>query len=360
MSKLLDKEFFKQRAKTLAEMTNVVSPDSYLIERFFLDGTFTSTKIESVNGGWKRFDTVADLSVRERVLPDAGSLLHVLKDEIDALTIGPEITFISSPNLGITNLLEILVPIDPDFVPGEYSWAKLPVAKIWNQDWYGFEECEFKFVDSKWDPIEVLPSLVVVNGSHLVTIRSGTVANYLPLDPSMESQWPLITEELMLDFWYSCGEGPPSWEGRTSFGRSGPNFYARITSGDLDGEIQILPNSTSGTLVELLIDNVLKTYGGLEAFLLQEIGLPDLPGNPYEDWLRSRIEHEGHYLHLYLDTETRQKILSELETRTPRGKFLADSLRDSSTDLGRQIYEALPRVVETGSNWAIILNLRET
>ena len=358
MSKILDKEFFKQRAKTLAEMTEAKAPDSYLIERFFVDGSFASTKIEAVSNGWKRVDTASNFDVTERELHSADSLIQVLAKELDAISIGPEITFIHSSTIGISELLEILVPIAPDIVPDESAWAKLPVAKLWHSNWHGFEEYEFKLFDLESKPIEVLPSLVVVNGTYLVTLKLGGISGYLPLDDSMEFEWPLITKKIMLDFWYTCGEGPPSWEGRTNFGEAGPNFYARITSGDLDGEIQIYAKDAAEQLSHLATINVLQTYGGLEAFLLHQIGLPDLPNNPYHEWLSADIEHEGHFFYLYLDGEAVEKVLSEIEFSASKGKFLADSLRDSSTPLGQKVYEAFPKVLETGSNWEIIELLR--
>ena len=350
MSQILGKEFFKQRAKSLTEMAKKSAPGAYLIERFYVDGTFSSTKIEEVSTGWKRFDTAVDLSVTELELPFADSLKQALTAQVDAITIGPEITFIHSSNLDISEVLEILIPLAPDLVPDELDWS----------NWYGFEEYEFKLVDLHSNPIEVLPSLVVVNGAHLVTLKLGDTTGYLPLDQSMEFEWPLITNELMLDYWYTCGEGPPSWEGRTNFGEAGPNFCARITSGDLDGEIQICAKETPEQISDLVTINILKTYGGLEAFLFHQIGLPDLPNNPYHEWLRTDIEHEGHFLYLYLDDDAVKRVLTDVESTASKGKFLADSLRDSSTPFGQKIYEAFPKVIETGSNWEIIELLRST
>lgn len=358
MSKVLDKEFFKQRSKLLTEMAKKRAPEAYFIERFHIDGTYTSTKIESTGTAWKRLDTATDLSVTECEVPLTGSLKEILLSQADTISIGPEITFLHCPQLDLAELMGILVPLTPELTPEESAWSNLPVAKIWNSYKSDFDNPELKISDLHSNPIEVQLSLVVVNGSRLATVKSGGVTGYLPLDSQMDSEWPLITKGLMLDFWYSCGSGPPSWEGRTSFGEAGPNFYASITQGDLEPEIRICPLELVDRLEDLIEINIINCYGGLEAFLLHQIGLPDLPDNPYHQWLSTNIEHEGHFVYLFADDDLKQSILNQVELTATRGKLLADSLRDSSTPLGQQIYALLPKVVETGSNWEIIEVLR--
>jgi hypothetical protein len=354
-----DNEYWKNRNKRLKKVSQKSDPE-FLIERFFIDGTVTTSTLKLSREYWERTDIGVDQNPIVSGAGNSWDFLGVLKSQKDMLIIGNEMTFIHT-NADLHDVLDLIVPAaDANTSVDPGAWEILPCYQRW--DWYGDEEFFERLTNSSPDELQVSPAFVSLNGNRLALATGTQFASYMILDENMDNMRPLVTKTLFEDsYFYDGGGAPISWEGCVTIGLSGPHVSAITFSGDYDPEFTISLPDKDQDLVAYLTDYILNSYHGGEALLLSYIGFTDLPEKPYVHRIDSRFDDPGHEITVNLPLADVENIISKVENSSEHLKEVANALRDSKTEMGRKIYGHLDDVREgRDSIWTVINILRGT
>jgi hypothetical protein len=354
-----DNEYWKNRNQRLKKISSKSDPE-FLIERFFIDGTVSTSALKLSGDHWERTDIGIDLNPVSTGEGTSLDFLMTLRSHEDMLHIGSEMTFIHT-NADLHQVLELIAPtpeahhaIDPS------AWEVLPCYQRW--DWYGDTEFFERLTNANPDDLRVTPAFVSLNGNRLALATGTEFSNYMILDQQMENMQPLVTRILFEDsYFYDGGGAPISWEGCVTIGLSGPNVSVITFSGDYDPEFTISLPEANRDLVAYLTDYILNSYHGGEALLLSYIGFTDLPEKPYVHRIDSQFDDPGHQITVNLTQDDIENIISRVENSSEHLKEVANALRDSTTEMGQKIYAHLDDIQEgRESIWTVINILRGT
>ena len=354
-----DSDYWKNRAKRLKKISPKSDPE-FPIERFFIDGTVSTSSLKFSDEHWERIDVGVD---QKQVLSGAGTssdFLGTLISQQDMLVIGGEMTFIHT-NANFHEVLKLIVP-----APGAHNamdpsaWEALPCYQRW--DWYGDAEFFERLTNDNPDELKISPAFISLNGNRLALATGTGFASYMILDEHMDNMQPLVTKTLFEDsYFYDGGGAPISWEGCVTIGLSGPDVSVITFSGDYNPEFTISIPDADRDLVASLTDYILNSYHGGEALLLSYIGFTDLPDRPYVHRLDNQFDDPGHEITVNLPQDDIDKIIFNVENASEHLSEVANALRDSSTEMGQKIYAHLDDIREgRESIWTVINILRGT
>lgn len=354
-----DSEYWKNRTKRLKKISPTSDPE-FLIERFFIDGTVTTSALKLMGEHWERTDVGIDQNPIAVGAGDSSDFLGILKTQKDMLIIGNEMTFIHT-NADLHDVLGLIVP-----TPGAHhainpsAWEVLPCYQRW--DWYGDSEFFARLTNANPDGLQVTPAFVSLNGNRLALATGTEFSSYMILDEKLENMQPLVTRKLFEDSYFFDGGGAPiSWGGCVTIGMSGPRVSVITFSGDYDPEFTISLPDADRDLVSYLTDYILDSYHGGEALLLSYMGFTDLPEKPYIHRLDSQFDDPGHEITVNLPLPDVENIISTVENSSEHLKEVANALRDSTTEMGQKIYAHLDDIREgRESIWTVINILRGT
>ena len=352
-----DNEYWKNRAKRLKKISPKSDPE-FLIERFSIDGTVTTSALKLSGEHWERTDVGIDLTPIVSGAGTSSDFLVALSSQQDMLNIGNEMTFIHT-NVDLHDVLEIIVSAaDSQHAIDPSAWEGLPCYQKW--DWYGDAEFYERVTNSSPDELQIIPALVSLNGNRLALAIGRKFSGYMVLDEEMENMQPLVTKILFEDSYFHDGGGAPiSWEGCVTIGFSGPHVSVIVFSGDYDPEFTISLPDKDQDVVAYLTDYIINSYYGGEAFLLSYVGFTDLPDKPYVHRIDSQFDDPGHQIIVNLPHADIERIISNIEISSEHLREVADALRDSKTEMGQKIYSHLDDIrMGQESIWTVISILR--
>jgi len=340
-----DTSFWKARDLRIKEIAKSNHPE-YLIERFSRDGSFRSTGIVQVEGDWHRIEvniyqsrTVTNLGAYE-------SLAEALLMQTDAVTIGPEMTFIHT-NDDVHRLISLFqgAKSDSDFSALD-GWETFAFYRQW--DWSDVDDLDEDFKAAMAESWNYSQTISSINGNQLLKVIGPDIDTFILLDKDLENLRPLVTDVFLTDWWMSSGPGPVTWDGNTVIGLSGPEVLVTVVTGDVDSGFTLQKRGAPEGITELLVQYIINTWHVAEPFLLNAIGLTDWPDGTYFDYRHSMSDdtETHHEVLVHLADDEKNEIIHQVENSSERLKEVANALRDSRTKMGAKIYALLPGLKE--------------